>query len=147
MVPVPHTLTRATRDRLDAAGRAVLPSAASFSRDAPDPRLVLDARDCAVVDADGLATLAGLLRAAAASGVGAVIVDAAPDVARLLARSPAVRGLTLAFAERPPTPEPSVALPYLHDAAAEADAPTADDVHVLPLDEAARARLSRRRRR
>ena len=141
VVPVPHTLTRATRDRFDAAARAVLPSAASLSRAAPDPRLVLDARECAVVDADGLATIAALLRGAAASGVGAVIVDAAADVARLLARSPAVRGLTLTFAARAEAPERTTELEFIHDPDA------AERIHVLPLDDAARARRARRRRR
>jgi hypothetical protein len=139
VVAVPHTLTRATRDRFDAVARAVLPSAASLSRAAPDPRLVLDARECTVVDADGLATLAALLRSAAASGLGAVIVDAAPDVARLLARSPAARGLTLAFAVRAPEPPPT--------APPDDTADDADDAYVLPLDDAARTRLAARRRR
>ena len=129
LVPLPHTLTRATLGRFDAEARAALPAATSLSRTAPDPRLVLDAAACAVVDAAGAETVAAVARGAAAAGVGVVVVDATPRLVALL--ETAARGrMSITFAERPP-----------------AEPPRPGDVTVLPLDDAARERLAARRRR
>ena len=136
VVALPHTLTAATRSLLDARARAVLPSPATLSRG--DPRLVLDARDCAVVDDAGLAVLWSLRRTAAAAGVECVVVDAAPALAAWLTTGR----------------QPPMSLAYRGDGDESADvvpnAPVPNDPPVpgvLPLDDAARARLAARRRR
>ena len=134
LVELPHTLTAATRARFDARARAVLPSGMS-GRHAPDPRLVLDARGCAVMDETGLATLWALRRAAAAAGVEIVVVDAPPALAAWLASG---RQPPMPLAFRSEDPEPA-AVPTVPNAPPEPG--------VLPLDDAARARLARRRRR
>jgi len=134
LVELPHTLTAATRGPFDARARSVLPSATTFVRHAPDPRLVLDARGCAVMDETGLATLWSLRRAAAAAGVEIVVVDAAPALAAWLASG---RQPPMPLAFRPPEPDPPS--PDMPD-----DPP---EPGVLPLDDAARARLARKRRR
>ena len=131
VVSLPHTLTAATRSLFDARARAVLPSSPSFTH-VGDPRLVLDARDCAVVDDVGLAALWALRQAASAAGVGCVVVDAPPALAAWLTagqRPP----MPLAF--RPPLPD---------DDAVPNDPP---EPGVLRLDDAARERLARKRRR
>jgi len=130
LVELPHTLTAATRSLFDARARAVLPSATS-GRHAPDPRLVLDARGCAVMDDTGLATLWALRKAAAAAGVEIVVIDAAPALAAWLASG---RQPPMPLAFRPPDSEPEPPDP----------APVPG---VLRLDDAARARLARKRRR
>jgi anti-anti-sigma regulatory factor len=133
LVDLPHTLTAATRGAFDARARAVLPSPASRSPSADDPRLVLDARECAVVDDTGLDTLWALRRAAAAAGVDILVVDAAPALAEWLAsgRHPPMPLAFRAEAEPAPAEPPN-------------DPP---EPGVLRLDDAARARLARRRRR
>ncbi|AHG88936.1 Sulfate transporter/antisigma-factor antagonist STAS [Gemmatirosa kalamazoonensis] len=135
LVELPHTLTAATRGPFDARARSVLPSATSFARHATDPRLVLDARGCAVMDETGLATLWALRRAAAAAGVEIVVVDAPPALAAWLASG---RQPPMPLAFRSEDPEPA-AVPAAPNAPPEPG--------VLPLDDAARARLARRRRR
>lgn len=135
LVELPHTLTRGTRGALEARARAALPSPIALSHTAPDPRLVLDARGCAVIDDSGLASLADLRRAAAAAGVDIVVVDPPPALAAWLAtgRQP---HMPLAFR---PEDDPAAATPE-----APNDPPPPG---VLPLDDAARARLAARRRR
>jgi anti-anti-sigma regulatory factor len=130
LVELPHTLTATTRAPFDARARAVLPSGMS-GRHAPDPRLVLDARGCAVMDETGLETLWALRKAAAAAGVEIVVVDAAPALAAWLASG---RQPPMPLAFRPPEQDP--------------EPPDPEPVPgVLRLDDAARARLARKRRR
>jgi anti-anti-sigma regulatory factor len=135
LVELPHTLTRGTRGALEARARAALPSSVALSHASSDPRLVLDARGCAVIDDAGLASLADLRRAAAAAGVDIVVVDPAPALAAWLAngRQPL---MPLAFR---PEDAPDPAPPTVPN-----DPPPPG---VLLLDDAARARLAARRRR
>jgi len=146
LVELPHTLTAATRGAFDARARAVIPTPTSLSLHAPDPRLVLDAQHCAVVDDSGLATLWALRQAAHAAGVELVVVDAAPALAAWLVteRQPP---MPLAFRVEPSELDP---LDDDGDGAddAESDAPgEPSEPGVLRLDDAARRRLSRKRRR
>lgn len=136
LVELPHTLTRGTRRALEARARALLPAPISFSRANADPRLVLDARGCAVIDDAGLASLADLRRAAAAAGVDIVVVDPAPALAAWLA---AGRQPLMPLAFRPEEDEAPTT------AATVPNEPPPPGV--LRLDDAARARLAARRRR
>lgn len=123
LVALPHTLTLATRGLFEARVRRALPVGATLDR---EPRLVLDARDCAAVDDAGLATVRAVRKAAAAAGVEVVVLDAAPALAGWLTTGEA---LPLAFRDAAPS---------------AGDVP--DDAGILRLDDAARARLARRRR-
>ena len=137
VVALPHTLTAATRSMLDARARAVLPSTSSFWRGA-DPRLVLDARDCAVVDDAGLAALWALRQAASAAGVGCVVVDAPPALAAWLTAGRRPPMLLAYRADDDPMP---------NDGGADAVPNDPPEPGVLRLDDAARERLARKRRR
>jgi anti-anti-sigma regulatory factor len=135
LVELPHTLTAATRGLFDARARAVLPSPASLWPRTTDPRLVLDARGCSVVDEAGLAALWALRRAAAAAGIEILVVDAAPALAAWLATDRLQAPMPLAFRPAPAATPPS-RVPN-----------EPPEPGVLPLDDAARARLARKRRR
>ena len=135
VVALPHTLTAATRSMLDARARAVLPSSSSFWRGA-DPRLVLDARNCAVVDDAGLAALWALRQAASAAGVGCVVVDAPPALATWLTAG-----------RRPPMPLAFRADDGVPNDGADGVPNDPPEPGVLRLDDAARERLARKRRR
>jgi anti-anti-sigma regulatory factor len=144
LVELPHTLTTATRGAFDARARAVLPSPTGLSIHAHDPRLVLDAQHCAVVDDPGLATLWSLRQAAAAVGIPTIVVDAPPALAAWLVtgRQPPMSLVYRAGASE---------LEMLDDAPAFDDDPELPneppEPGVLRLDEAARRRLARKRRR
>lgn len=144
LVELPHTLTAATRGAFDARARAVIPSPTSLSLHAPDPRLVLDAQHCAVVDDSGLATLWSLRQAAHAAGVDLLVVDAAPALAAWLVteRQPP---MPLAFRVEASEVEELDAL--VEDAVEQSDVTEPSEPGVLRLDDAARRRLSRKRRR
>lgn len=135
LVPLPHTLTLATRAAFDARARAVIPSPAGPSARAAEPRLVLDARDCAVIDDAGLATVRAVRRAAAAAGVDVLVVDAPPALAGWLTMG---RDLPMSLAFRPDEET---------DEAQDDEVPNdPPEPGVLALNDAARARLAARQR-
>ncbi len=126
LVALPHTLTHATRTLFETRARSALPVGAAPGL---GPRLVLDARGCAIIDDAGLATVRAVRRAAAAAGVDVVVVDAAPALAGWLTSGP----------------EAPMSLEFREEASAAPDS-APDDTGILRLDDAARARLARRRR-